>query len=83
MNELVVRGLCSVFQKLMKVAFKNLDLVFALQITKFFFLFTKNLYLLRPFQSFYINLLFQQLPLPNAFILNYQLNRELLTTNHY
>ena len=45
-DEVVIRGLYSVFQKLMKVAFKYLYLAVALQITKFFFLFTKNLYLL-------------------------------------
>ena len=45
-DEIVIRGLCGVFQKLMKVTFKNFYLVVTLQITKFIFLFTKNLYLL-------------------------------------
>ena len=48
-GEVMVKGLRSIFQKLIKVAFENLYLVDALQITKFFFLFTKNLYLLYPF----------------------------------
>ena len=48
-DEVVVRDLCSVFQKSMKVAFKNFYLVVALQIIKFFISFTKNLYLLCPF----------------------------------
>lgn len=43
-DELVVKGLCSVFQKLMKVVFKNFYLVVALQITKFFCSFSKNIY---------------------------------------
>lgn len=47
--EVIVGDLCSIFQKLKKVAFKNLYLVVALQITKFLFLFTKNLYLFYPF----------------------------------
>ena len=41
--EVVVRGLCSVFQQLIKVTFKRLSLVIAIQTTKFFLLFTKNL----------------------------------------
>ena len=45
-DEVTVRGLCNVFQRLMKVAFKNRYLVVILQITKFFFVFTKNIYLL-------------------------------------
>lgn len=45
-NEVVVISLRSIFRKLMKVVFKNIYLIVALQITKFFFLFTKNLYLL-------------------------------------
>ena len=35
-DEIVIRGLCSVFQKLMKVAFKNFYLEVALEITIFF-----------------------------------------------
>ena len=35
-NKVVVRGLFNVFQKLMKVAFKNLYLVVASQMTTFF-----------------------------------------------
>ena len=48
-DEVVVRGLCSGFLNLIKVDFKNLNLVIALQVTKFFFLFTKNTYLLCSF----------------------------------
>ena len=51
-DEVVIRSLCSVFQKLMKVTFKNLYLVVVLQITKLFFLFTKYLYLLCLFSHF-------------------------------
>ena len=48
-DDVVVRGLWSVHQKLMKVALENLYQVAVLQITKFFFLFTENLNLLCPF----------------------------------
>lgn len=48
-DEVVIRCLCSVSQKLMKVTFKNLYLVVTLQITKIMFLFIKNLYLLCPY----------------------------------
>ena len=48
-DEILVRSLCSVFQKPIKVIFKDLCLVAALQIIKIFLLFTKNLYLLYPF----------------------------------
>ena len=41
-DELVVRYLYNVFQKLIKIAFKNLYLVVALQIIKLFFLFTET-----------------------------------------
>jgi len=43
-DKVVVRELCSVFQKLVKVTFKNLYLVVAYQITKFFLLVTKIFY---------------------------------------
>ena len=93
-HETVVRNLCRAFQKLIKIVFRNLDLVIALQITKFLFLFTKTLYLLCFFvilhkfvtstvtftKYIYLKLLIQQLRCLFAFIC---WNPSILNFTHY
>jgi len=48
-DEAVVRSLYSAFQRSIKVDFKNPCVVIVLQITKFFFLFTKKSLFIMPF----------------------------------
>ena len=79
-DEAMVRHLCSVFQKLMKLVAKNLYPVVALQITRFFYLFSKKSLFIVSF----LVILHKSTTLTVIFIkrIYFKSRIEKLTTNH-